>query len=54
MITTIIFDMNGVIIDDEHIHELAFKEVCQQIGIDLTPEEYKELCMGRTDEDGFK
>lgn len=54
MITTIIFDMNGVIIDDEAIHELAFRKVCQGFEVNLTPKLYLELCMGRTDKAGFE
>ncbi|MFA6295995.1 MAG: HAD family phosphatase [Patescibacteria group bacterium] len=53
MITAIIFDMNGVIINDEAIHELAFKEVCKKYNIILTSQGYKDLCMGKTDEQGF-
>jgi HAD superfamily hydrolase (TIGR01509 family) len=54
MITTIIFDMNGVITDDEEIHEIATQEIFKSIGIDLTSEIYRELCLGRTDLASFK
>ena len=54
MITTIIFDMNGVITDDEDLHESATKEVFRDIGVDLTSENYREFCMGRTDLAAFK
>ncbi len=54
MITTIIFDMNGVITDDEEIHELATQQVFENIGINLTKEIYRELCLGRTDMASFK
>ena len=54
MITTIIFDMNGVITDDEEIHELATQEIFRSIGIDLSSEIYRELCLGRTDLASFK
>ncbi len=54
MITTIIFDMNGVITDDEDIHELATKEVFKSIGIDLSSKNYREFCLGRTDITAFK
>lgn len=46
--------MNGVITDDEHIHELATKEVFSDIGIRLTAEDYREFCLGRTDIAAFK
>jgi HAD superfamily hydrolase (TIGR01509 family) len=54
MITTIIFDMNGVITDDEEIHEIATQEIFESIGIDLTSEIYRDLCLGRTDLASFK
>ncbi len=54
MTTTIIFDMNGVITDDEHIHELATKEAFSDIGIQLTAEDYRAFCLGRTDIAAFK
>lgn len=46
--------MNGVITDDEHIHELATKEVFSDIGIELTAENYRAFCLGRTDIAAFK
>lgn len=52
MIKAIIFDMNGVIIDDEPLHELAFKEMCRSHGKVLTTEDYRRLCMGRSDRNG--
>ena len=41
--------MNGVITDDEDLHELATKEVFKSIGINLSPEDYRKFCLGRTD-----
>ncbi len=46
--------MNGVITDDEEIHELATKEIFAKIGIELTSEIYRELCLGRTDLASFQ
>jgi beta-phosphoglucomutase len=55
MITTVIFDMNGIIIDDEPLHERAFREtLLKPYGINLTSEEYKRHCMGKSDESGYK
>jgi HAD superfamily hydrolase (TIGR01509 family) len=53
-IDAIIFDMNGIIIDDELIHEEAFKEICKRHNIKITTKDYQKFCLGRTDEDGFK
>ena len=54
MISTIIFDMNGVITDDEHIHELATKQAFAKVGLDVTAEMYRKFCLGRTDVSAFK
>ena len=45
----ILFDFNGVIINDESIHEELINELI--LGENLRPEksEYKELCLGRSD-----
>ena len=42
MISIIIFDMNGVITDDEEIHELATQNIFNKIGFDVTPEIYRK------------
>lgn len=54
MIATIIFDMNGVITDDEDCHELATKQAFEKIGLEVTPEIYRKFCLGRTDAAAFK
>ncbi|MBD0776783.1 HAD family phosphatase [Maribacter sp. ANRC-HE7] len=54
MITTIIFDMNGVITDDEDCHELATEGAFKEIGFEMTPEIYRKFCLGRTDVSAFK
>ena len=51
--TGILFDYNGVIVDDEPLHELAFKEVLAGFGAQLTSQQYNTYCQGRTDSDGF-
>ena len=53
-ISTIIFDMNGVIIDDEPLHEAAIKEVCLLRGITFFSDEYKKLYMGVSDKTCFQ
>ncbi|MBM1105129.1 HAD family phosphatase [Aurantibacter crassamenti] len=54
MITTIIFDMNGVITDDEDCHELATKKAFDLVGLEITPEIYRKFCLGRPDTIAFK
>ena len=48
MIQAILFDFNGVIIDDERIHLKAYREVFVAEGITLTDEEYLP-CLGMDD-----
>ena len=50
----VIFDMNGVIVDDEHVHEMAFRETVKDHGIDLTHEDYLMCCAGKTDKRGYE
>jgi HAD superfamily hydrolase (TIGR01509 family) len=53
MIKAVLFDMNGIIIDDEHIHEMIFKRTVTVFGINLSHKEYLECCAGKTDEVGY-
>src|ERR1700687_2388572 len=48
MIKAILFDFNGVIIDDERIHLKAYQEVLSGEGVSLTDEEYLP-CLGMDD-----
>jgi beta-phosphoglucomutase len=48
MIKAILFDFNGVIIDDEPLQMKAYQEILKKEGIDLTEEEYYE-CLGMDD-----
>ncbi len=48
MIEAILFDFNGVIIDDERIHLKAYRELFAAEGVSLTDEEYF-LCLGMDD-----
>ena len=54
MIKAVLFDMNGIIIDDEHIHEKALQETVKPFGVDVSHEQYLECCAGRTDRAGFE
>jgi HAD superfamily hydrolase (TIGR01509 family) len=40
MIQTVIFDMDGVIVDTEPVHHYAYHQHFKQLGIDVTPELY--------------
>jgi len=53
MIKAVFFDMNGIIIDDEHIHELAFRKTVKPFGISLSHKDYLKCCAGKTDKDGY-
>ena len=46
--------MNGVIINDEHLHELAFAQATKAYGVNLSHQDYLSCCAGRTDEAGFQ
>ena len=48
MIEAILFDFNGVIIDDERVHLKAYREVFAAEGVTLTDEEYFP-CLGMDD-----
>jgi HAD superfamily hydrolase (TIGR01509 family) len=52
-IKAVLFDFNGVIVDDEQIHFKAFSKVLQDLGILFTAEDYENLCLGKCDKDGF-
>ncbi len=54
MIKAVLFDMNGVIISDESIHESAFKETVKSFGVKLAHQDYLDLCAGKTDKLGYQ
>lgn len=54
MIKAVLFDMNGIIIDDEHIHEMAFKETVKSYGIEMDHLTYLTCCAGQTDRAGYE
>lgn len=49
MIRALLFDFNGVIIDDEPVQMKAYQNVLKAEGIDLTEENYYD-CLGMNDE----
>lgn len=46
--------MNGVIINDERIHQESWRQYCQNHGFQLTEEEFKHEVFGRTEKDVFE
>lgn len=53
MVPAVLFDMNGVLIDDEDLHRRAFAEVTAEAGAPLGELDYNEFFAGRTDREGF-
>lgn len=49
MLRTVLFDFNGVIVDDEHLHMQAFTQVASEEGMSLTKEEYYGKFLGLDD-----
>lgn len=45
--------MNGVITDDEDLHEMATQRTFDKVGLVVTPEIYRKYCLGRTDAAAF-
>ncbi len=53
MIKALIFDFNGVIVDDEPIHMRMFQQALAQEGIAMTDAEYYRRYLGMNDRDCF-
>ncbi|ACB50290.1 putative HAD-superfamily hydrolase, subfamily IA, variant 3 [Crocosphaera subtropica ATCC 51142] len=49
MLKAVIFDFNGVIINDEEIHQELINEILLGENLRPDPSEYQELCLGRSD-----
>jgi HAD superfamily hydrolase (TIGR01509 family) len=54
MLRAIIFDFNGVLSDDEHVHEEAFCRILAEERIHLFDQEYQAHYLGRDDRDCFR
>lgn len=52
--TTILFDMNGVLVDDEHLQEEAFRQTLSQLDLSLSTQDYIQFFIGKTDRKGFE
>jgi HAD superfamily hydrolase (TIGR01509 family) len=53
MIRALIFDFNGVIVDDEHVHFELFRDVLQENGVELTEATYHDRYLGYDDRGCF-
>lgn len=49
----VLFDFNGVIINDEPLHEELLAEILLAENLRLRPQDYQELCLGRSDRAGL-
>ncbi|MGE5497206.1 MAG: HAD family hydrolase [Syntrophothermus sp.] len=50
----VIFDMDGVLIDNAEYHEISWKVFFKRRGIELSNKEFKETVFGRTGRDALK
>ena len=49
----ILFDLNGVIADDEFLHEISFAKALEKNGFSLTHADYEAFFLGRADREGL-
>jgi HAD superfamily hydrolase (TIGR01509 family) len=54
MIRAVIFDFNGVLVDDEHVHFELFREILAGEGIALSESQYLERYLGYDDRGCFE
>ncbi len=54
MLTAVIFDFDGIIVDSEPLHFRAFNEVLQPHGKEISWEDYCDTYIGFDDRDAFK
>lgn len=48
---TVLFDLNGVIINDERFHQQSWREFSKEHGFELTEEQFTHQIFGRTEKD---
>ena len=53
MIRSVIFDFNGVLVDDEAVHFELFREVLAEEGVTITEQDYHERYLGYDDRGCF-
>jgi len=49
-----LFDFNGVLVDDEHVHLASFREVLAPLGIEVSDQEYSDRYIGFDDVGAFR
>ncbi len=54
MLSAVIFDFDGIIVDSEPMHFRAFNEVLNPLDIEISWEDYCELYIGFDDRDAFR
>jgi beta-phosphoglucomutase-like phosphatase (HAD superfamily) len=54
MIRAVIFDFNGVLVDDEHVHFELFRAVLGEEGVTITARQYHEQYLGLDDRGCFE
>jgi HAD superfamily hydrolase (TIGR01509 family) len=51
--SAVLFDFNGVLVDDEHLHQAGFNDVLAPLGITMTDAAYHERYLGFDDRGAF-
>lgn len=54
MLRAVVFDFNGVLVDDEAVHERLFGRVLGEEGVRLGPDQYRNELLGRDDRGAFR
>jgi beta-phosphoglucomutase len=49
MLKAVLFDFNGVMINDEPLHEKLLAQILVEENLRANPEEFREVCLGRSD-----
>ena len=52
--TATLFDFNGVLVDDEHVHLQAFRDVLRPLGLGVTDADYNDRYLGFDDVGAFR
>lgn len=52
--TATLFDFNGVLVDDEHVHLAAFRDVLRPLGLGVTDADYNDRYLGFDDVGAFR